>query len=106
MRLSAEATVSDVEAAIRLYKVSTLSASQSNPVLIAQGGAATEEVKRAEEFLKRRMGLRMTVNAKRVLEEAASQGYGTEAVKRAIAAMVMRSELQECQQRKMLKRVR
>ena len=48
----------------------------------------------------------MTVNAKRVLEEAASQGYGTEAVKRAIAALVMRSELQECQQRKMLKRVR
>ena len=106
MRLSAEATVSDVEEAIRLFKVSTLSASQANPVLMAQGGAATEEVKRAEEFLKRRMGLRMTVNAKRVLEEAASQGYGTEAVKRAIAAMVMRSELQECQQRKMLKRVR
>lgn len=31
MRLSAEATVADVEEALRLFKVSTLAASQSNP---------------------------------------------------------------------------
>jgi DNA replication licensing factor MCM5 len=107
MRLSAEATVADVEEALRLFKVSTLAASQANPALTASGGAAQpEEVRRAEEFLKRRMGLRMTVNAKKIVEEAHLQGYSDESVKRAIAAMVMRSELQELNQRKMLKRIR
>jgi DNA replication licensing factor MCM5 len=106
MRLSAEATVADVEEAIRLFKTSTLAASQANPMLLGSGGVASEEVKRAEEFLKRRMGIRMTVNAKKVIEEAQTQGYSDDAIKRAIAAMVMRSELQECNQRKMLKRIR
>jgi len=32
-----------------------------------------EEVKRAEEFLRRRMGLRVTVNAKQIMEEAQTQ---------------------------------
>ena len=106
MRLSAEATVSDVEEAIRLFKVSTLSASQSNPLIMAQVGAATEDIRRAEEFLKRRMGLRTTVNTKKVMEEAALQGHSDDSLKRAINAMVMRQELMECNQRKMLKRVR
>lgn len=105
MRLSAEATPADVEEAIRLFKTSTLAASQSSPMLMG-GAGASAEVKKAEEFLKRRMGIRMTVNAKRVLEEAQSQGYAVEAVQRAIAAMVMRSELLECNQRKILKRIR
>jgi len=106
MRLSAEATVSDVEEAIRLFKVSTLSASQSNPLIMAQVGSATEDIRRAEEFLKRRMGLRTTVNTKKVMEEAALQGHSDDSLKRAINAMVMRQELVECNQRKMLKRVR
>lgn len=105
MRLSAEATVADVEEAIRLFKTSTLAASQANPVLLG-AGVASDEVRRAEEFLKRRMGIRMTVNTKKVMEEAHTQGYSEDSVKRAIAAMVMRSELQECNQRKMLKRIR
>jgi len=106
MRLSAEATVADVEEAIRLFKVSTLSASQSNPLIMAQVGSATEDIRRAEEFLKRRMGLRTTVNTKKVMEEAALQGHSDDSLKRAINAMVMRQELMECNQRKMLKRVR
>jgi DNA replication licensing factor MCM5 len=107
MRMAAEATVADVEEALRLFKVSTLAASQSNPTLTAAGGAVqSEEVKRAEEFLKRRMGLRMTVNARKIIEEAHAQGYSDESVKRAIMAMVMKSELQELNQRKMLKRIR
>eukprot|EP00605_Chrysophyceae_sp_TOSAG23-4_P000994 GSChrysophyteH1.ASY1.ANO1.1095.1 assembled CDS len=106
MRLSAEATINDVEEAIRLFKVSTLSASQSNPMIMTQTGAAREDVKRAEEFLKRRMGLRTTVNTKKVIEEAALQGHSDDSLKRAINAMIMRSELLECNQRKMLKRLR
>jgi DNA replication licensing factor MCM5 len=106
MRLSAEATVNDVEEAIRLFKMSTLSASQSNPMIQAQSGESRDGIKRAEEFLKRRMGLRTTVNAKKVMEEASLQGHSDDSLKRAISAMVMRAELLECNQRKMLKRIK
>ena len=107
MRLSAEASVADVEEAIRLFKVSTIAASQSNPALMSvQGTNASEEVKRAEEFLKRRMGLKMSVNTKSVVEEAQLQGFSIDSVKRAIAAMVMRNEVEERNQHKQLRRIR
>ncbi len=107
MRLSAEATVADVEEALRLFKVSTLAASQSSPVIAgALGGIAPGEVLRAEEYLKRRMGLRESTGTKRLLEEGQSQGHAPEALKRGIMAMVMRNELQELNQGKMVRRVR
>ena len=105
MRLSAEASVTDVEEAIRLFKVSTIAASQANPALMSvQGTNASEEVKRAEEFLKRRMGLKMSVNTKAVVEEAQMQGFSIDSVKRASAAMVMRNEVEERNQHKQLRR--
>jgi DNA replication licensing factor MCM5 len=117
MRLSAEANVNDVQEALRLFKISTLAASQTNPttatasipgaVGVANSNAASLiEVSRAEEFLRRRMGLRMTANTRKLIEEAQSQGYVMEAVRRAIMTMVMRSELQELNQGKILKRIR
>ena len=106
MRLSAEATVADVEEALRLFKVSTLAASQSNSTILASitGGAGAmsgqgfQEVVRAEEFLKRRMGLRVTINAKNLIEEALVQGYSNESVNRALSAMVLRNEVLELNQ--------
>ena len=115
MRLSAEATVTDVEEALRLFKVSTLAASQSNSTIMVSitGGLGAninnggqQEIIRAEEFLKRRMGIRMTVNAKHLIEEALIQGLSNEAVNRALSAMVLRNEIIELNQRKILKRIR
>ena len=106
MRLSAEATVADVEEAIRIFKVSTLAASQANPALLAGSGGNSEETQRVEDFLRRRLGLRMTVNTRKIVEEANAMGHSYESIKRAISAMVMRSELQELNQQKLLKRVR
>lgn len=107
LRLSAEATVTDVEEALRLFKVSTLAASQSSPVLAgALGAISPAEVHRAEEYLKRRMGLRESTGTKRLLDEGQSQGHAPEALKRGIMAMVMRNELQELNQGKMVRRVR
>jgi len=107
MRLSAEATVADVEEALRLFKVSTLAASQSNPVIMgALGGLAPVEVQRAEEYLKRRIGMRESTGTKRLLEEGLSQGHGVDALKRGIMAMVMRNELQELNQWKTVRRIR
>ena len=45
MRLSAEATVNDVEEALRLFKVSTLAASQSHPSVLATTGAVQVNVR-------------------------------------------------------------
>jgi DNA replication licensing factor MCM5 len=105
MRLAAEATISDVEESLRLFKISTLAASLANPAL-SGGGVSTEEMQRVEEFLKRRMTIRMTVNAKKIIEEAHAQGYSYDSINRSISAMIMRSELQELNQRKLFKRIR
>ena len=56
-----------------LFQVSTLAASQSNTSMMSGGGALPEDVKRAEEYLKRRMGMRMTANAKQISDEATAQ---------------------------------
>jgi DNA replication licensing factor MCM5 len=107
MRLASEATVSDVEEAMRLFKVSTLQASQASPMLMgAMTGAANTEMMRVEEYLKRRMGLRITVSTKKVLDEALAQGFGNDAVMRCIMSLVSRNELQELNQGKVLKRIR
>lgn len=106
MRLSAEATVTDVQEAIRLFRVSTLAASESHPALLGTAGQSAQDVKRAEEFLKSKIGIRVTANAKAVTEEAVLQGHSFDSVKRAIAAMIMRNEFQELNQRKILRRIR
>jgi DNA replication licensing factor MCM5 len=105
MRLSAEATVGDVNEALRLFSVSTLAASQANP-LLANMGPALEDVRRAEDFLKRRLSVRMTVAAKSLIEEGLVMGLTSDALRRAIGVMVQRSELQELNQQKILKRLR
>ena len=52
------------------------------------------------------MGLRMTVNSKKIIEEAQIQGYSTESIKRSIMALVLKNEIQELNQGKFLKRIR
>jgi hypothetical protein len=42
-------------------------------MLRAGGAVPSEEVRKAEEFLKRRMGLRMTASANQIAEEAQAQ---------------------------------
>lgn len=115
MRLSAEATVLDVEEALRLFKVSTLAASQSNPVLMqlmmapgGAGGAAggNRDLQLAEEYLKRRMSLRATVSTKKIVEEGEAQGYSNDILRMCIRAMVLRHEMQELHHGKLIRRIR
>eukprot|EP00968_Pinguiococcus_pyrenoidosus_P016300 scaffold1554_cov261-Pinguiococcus_pyrenoidosus.AAC.8 len=109
MRLSAEVTSNDVEEALRLFRVSTMAAA-------TQGGNALEAtflrpevaegVRRAEDFIKTRCALHMSVNAKRLSEEAIHQGHQNFSVRKAVAVMVQRGELQERQQGRILRRIR
>lgn len=115
MRLSPEATVQDVEEALRLFRVSTFAASQSNPIIMAMiqgqtmglpGGNLSKDIQLAEEYLKRRIGLKINVAAKKIIEEAQLQGYSNEIIRMGIRAMVMRHELVELNQGKILKRIK
>jgi DNA replication licensing factor MCM5 len=112
MRLSGEATIADVEEALRLFKVSTLAASQSSPMIMNAvsggngGGVAARDVQLAEEFLKRRIGLRVTVSTKKIVEESQIQGYSVDVIRTSIRAMIMRNEMQELHQGKILRRIR
>ena len=105
MRLSPEATVSDVNEAMRLFRVSTIAASQANPML-ATLGPPSEDVRRAEDFLRRRLGVRMTVAAKTLVEEGLMLGLSADALRRGVGVMVQRGELQEMNQQRILKRLR
>merc|ERR1711871_1023753 len=104
MRLSSEATEMDVEEALRLFNVSTLATSLSNPAIFGLG-ESSDAIKRSEEYLRRRLGLRLVINSKQVIEEAQLQGYSNDSVKHAIAAMVLRREVVEKNQGKLLMRV-
>ena len=65
------------------HQVSTLAASQSSSSSlqgkgggIGSGAVQNDDVRKAEEFLKRRMGLRVTVNSKQIIDEAQAQVCG------------------------------
>jgi len=111
MRLAPEATTDDVAEALRLFRVSTMAASnadaqsvQSNIVAAASGNSG-EDVQRIEAFLRSRIAVQSVVSRKRIVEEAAAQGYDFYGVARAIAVMVMRGEVQEKSQGRLLKRI-
>jgi len=111
MRLAPEATTDDVAEALRLFRVSTMAASnadaqsvQSNIVAAASGNSG-EDVQRIETFLRSRIAVQSVVSRKRIVEEAAAQGYDFYGVARAIAVMVMRGEVQEKSQGRLLKRI-
>jgi DNA replication licensing factor MCM5 len=105
LRLSAEANETDVEEALRLFNVSTLATSQKNPALFGLG-AVSDSTKKCEDYLRRRLGLRLSTHSKQVLEEATLQGYSSESIKCAIAAMVLRNEIVEKNQGKLLMRIK
>jgi DNA replication licensing factor MCM5 len=105
LRLSAEANEADVEEALRLFKISTLATSQANPALFGLG-VASDSTKKCEDYLRRRLGLRLSTHSKQVVEEATLQGYSSDAVKCAIAAMVLRNEIVEKNQGKLLMRIK
>merc|ERR1711871_214678 len=104
MRLSSEATELDVEEAFRLFNVSTLATSQANPAIFGLG-ETSDDIKRSEDYLRRRLGRRSICNSKQVVEEALALGYANDSIKHAIAAMVLKREIIEKNQGKLLMRV-
>ena len=123
MRLDSKVQSEDIAEALRLFKVSTMTAnsadsSRSNAGSNRSGVPGTaaglmsaamptqEELMRAETFLRSRLAIGAVLNKQRVVEEAAAQGYNAMVVARALSIMVSRGEVQERNQSRMVKRVR
>ena len=119
MRLDERVQSEDIAEALRLFKVSTMTANATDSTgsnASNRDGAAgaagitamptQEELMRAETFLRSRLAIGAVLNKQRVVEEAAAQGYNAMVVARALSIMVARGEVQERNQSRMVKRVR
>eukprot|EP00978_Attheya_sp_CCMP212_P004599 scaffold10034_cov53-Attheya_sp.AAC.2 len=119
MRLEPEVQSEDVAEALRLFKVSTMAANAAEKGVTPEGASGTpragvgnavmpsrEEMMRTESFLRSRLAIGAVVNKQRIIEEAAGQGYNALLVSKAMAVMVMRSEIQERNQSRLIKRIK
>ena len=112
MRLDDDVRAEDVAEALRLFKVSTMTANavdqnQAGGVgLGGGGGIGQEEMARTEDFLRARMNLGSVVNRQRLIEEAAGQGYNAIVVAKCFSIMIMRGEATERNSGRLLKRIK
>jgi len=121
MRLDSDVQTQDVAEALRLFKVSTMAANQaersttssssnnSNPSsqsIMSAAIPSRDDMMRSESFLRSRLVVGMVVNRQKIIEEAAGQGYNAMVIARALAVMVMRGEVQERNQSRLIKRVK
>jgi DNA replication licensing factor MCM5 len=104
MSLSPIATETHVNEAIRLFNVSTLEAANTTSVGSDLLGAPGE-VSNAEALLKRRLPIGSQISEKKVIEDFTKQGIASElSMRRAIATLIQRGELEYRNQRKKIYR--
>lgn len=112
MRLDDEVQAQDVTEALRLFRVSTMTANatdqtSSDSTLAAVSAPNRQEIERTEAFLRSRLTVGgMMVNKQRIIEEAAGQGFNAVLVSRCLSVMVSRGELMERNQGRLLKRIK
>ena len=111
MRLEEEVQPEDVAEALRLFKVSTMNANASGQYSTGAGGAPSsvmpsrDEMIRTESFLRSRLSVGAVVNRQRILEDAAALGYNSMVCARAISVMISRSDVQERNSGRLIKRI-
>jgi len=111
MRLDPDVRAEDISEALRLFKVSTMTANavdqdKGGGIGLGGGGVAQEEMQRTEDFLRARMTLGSVVNRQRLIEEAAGQGFNAVVVAKCFAVMIMRGEVTERNSGRLLKRIK
>eukprot|EP00541_Cyclophora_tenuis_P002497 CAMPEP_0116573676 /NCGR_PEP_ID=MMETSP0397-20121206/18929_1 /TAXON_ID=216820 /ORGANISM="Cyclophora tenuis, Strain ECT3854" /LENGTH=102 /DNA_ID=CAMNT_0004102273 /DNA_START=215 /DNA_END=523 /DNA_ORIENTATION=- len=102
MRLDTQVQPQDVEEALRLFRVSTMAANSVDRRDISGG----EGLERAEQYMRHRLNMHAAVNRRMLLEEAVKQGHNAMAIAKALHIMIMRGEIQESNQGRMIKRVK
>lgn len=110
MRLDDEVQTEDVEEALRLFRVSTMAANsvdnQTQSSSTVMGPTNPQDMERSEQFLRQRLSVGTMVNKNRLMEEASAQGFNVMTVAKAVNVMVMRGEVQERNQGRLLRRIK
>lgn len=109
MRLDEQVQPADVTEALRLFKVSTMTANEADSQQSSAlgGNGNRQEMERTEAFLRSRLTVGGgSYNKQRLVEEAAGQGLNAVLVLRAINIMAGRGEIMERNQGRLLKRVK
>ncbi|VDM15932.1 unnamed protein product [Hydatigera taeniaeformis] len=109
MRLDAFATESDVDEALRLFRVSTLEAFMTGSLEGAEGFTSQEEhdlVLRVEKQLKKRFVIGSQVSEHAILQDFTRQGFPERTVMKVLHYMIRRGEVQYRMQRRILYRMK
>ena len=112
MRLSAEVAAEDVAEALRLFKVSTMAASEtdanngSSDLMRGVKASDREDYVRAEAFVNSRVGVGTTVNRSRLIEEAVGVGWNAMVIARVVAVLCQKGDMVEKNSGRLVKRVR
>lgn len=108
LELQSQVLPRHVHEAIRLFKVSTMSAASHDATGVTEfaNSETQRQVERAESFLKNRLPLHSKVNTSRIIDEATHQRYDAVAVRKALGIMVIKHELREYNHGKLIERLR
>ncbi|KAK8407703.1 hypothetical protein O3P69_002328 [Scylla paramamosain] len=109
MRLEPFASERDVNEALRLFTVSTLSAAMSGSLAGAEGFTTEDDkemLSRIEKQLRRRFAVGSQVLEHSIVQDFVKQKYPERAVYKVLHFMIRRGELQHRLQRKMLYRIK
>lgn len=109
MRLSPFANDQDVNEALRLFNVSTMSAALSGTLKGVEGFTSQddqEQLQRIEKQIRRRFVVGSQVSEHAIVQDMVKQRYPEKAVYKVIQTMIRRGEVQHRAQRKLLFRIR
>lgn len=109
MRLCPFADDSDVNEALRLFNVSTMSAAMTGSLTGVEGFTSQEDqdqLQRIEKQVRRRFVVGSQVSENAIIQDLVKQRYPEKAVYKVLQTMIRRGEVQHRAQRKLLFRIR
>lgn len=109
MRLNPFAGDSDVNEALRLFNVSTMSAAMTGSLTGSEGFTTAEDqeqLQRIEKQVRRRFVVGSQVSENAIIQDLVKQRYPEKAVYKVLQTMIRRGEVQHRAQRKLLFRIR
>lgn len=109
MRLEPFANDSDVNEALRLFNVSTMSAAMSGTLTGVEGFTTQEDqeqLQRIEKQIRRRFVVGSQVSEHAIVQDLVKQRYSEKAIFKVLQTMIRRGEVQHRAQRKLLLRIK
>lgn len=109
MRIDPFSNDNDVNEALRLFNVSTMSAAMSGSLSGVEGFTSQddqEQLQRIEKQIRRRFVVGSQVSEHAIIQDLIKQRYNEKAIHKVLQTMIRRGEIQHRAQRKLLFRIR